>query len=30
MLVVEDNYRPGHARISRGKPGLEKIKELLN
>jgi hypothetical protein len=30
MLIVEDNYRPGHARISRGDTGLEMIKELLN
>ena len=30
MLIVEDNYRPGHARISRGNTGLEMIKELLN
>ena len=30
LLIVEDNYRPGHARISRGNTGLEMIKGLLN
>ena len=30
MLIVEDNYRPGHARIARGETGLEMIKKLLN